>query len=74
MPERSDHAGAVLSYRCLVLFRAADCERQPIVKTLDVGAKSLRELSMIETQASRAAIDLFSMVSGVVDLTPHDSD
>ena len=76
MPERRDQAGAVLAYRCLVLFRGADRDRQPIVVTLDVGAESLRSLSTIETQtnAGRAAADMFALVVRLADVTPHDLD
>jgi len=76
MRERRDHTGAVVAYRCLVLFRDADQGRQPIVMTLDVGADSLRSLGMIEvdTNAGRAAVDMFSLLVGLADVTPHGVD
>lgn len=71
--ERMDEGGAVVTYRCLVLFRDVFDERRPIVSTLDVSGKTLRSLAMIEarTNAGRAVVDMFSLLLRLTDVTPH---
>ncbi|MBE2314903.1 hypothetical protein DVA67_002865 [Solirubrobacter sp. CPCC 204708] len=56
-----------------MLFRSASDQR-PIVMTLDVGASSLRSLDVVElqTNAGRAALDIFSLLLRVTDVSPHD--
>lgn len=74
--EHRGDAGAVLAYRCLVLFRDARDPRRPCASTLDVGATDLHSLKRIElrTEAGGAVVDLFSLVLFAVDVTPHASD
>jgi hypothetical protein len=74
--ERRDEAGAVVTYRCLVLFRDAVDERTPIISTLDVGGDTLRSLPTIkaQTNAGRAVVDMFSMLFRLTDVTPHGGE
>lgn len=72
--EHRDKAGAVVAYRCLVLFRDAHDQRRPSVTTLDVSGNTLRTLGMVElqTNAGRAVVDMFSLLLRFTDVASHD--